>query len=187
MESKVLDAIYKRRSVRNYQEKQIPPETIQALLVAAAMAPSARDRQPAHFTIVEGAGNLKQLAKEALARHGRIKAAAILSTLKLRKTDSIFYNAPVLIIISGPKGQAYLHDDLNLAAQNLMLAAHSMGLGTCYIGLAMPLNTSSGARKELGIPDSFEIVAPIICGYPATQEKHIPERRPKILKWLKSA
>ncbi|MCX6801661.1 MAG: nitroreductase family protein [Candidatus Diapherotrites archaeon] len=105
--------------------------------------------------------------------------------LKVAGKGTIFYNAPLLIVISGKTGYDYLKDDVNLAVQNMFLAAHSLGLGSCWIGLAKPLNNDDAARKELGIPSDMEIVAPLIFGYPKKQDKSIPKREPRILKWIK--
>ena len=103
---------------------------------------------------------------------------------KLTKAESIFFNAPLLIIISGKKSWRFLKDDINLCVQNMFLAAHSLGLGSCWIGFGKPLNTDKKSRKELGIPNNFEIVAPLVFGYPAKQIKIIPKRKVNILKWI---
>ena len=103
--------------------------------------------------------------------------------LKARGTDSIFYNAPLLIVISGKKGYNYLKADSNLAAQTLFLAAHSFGIGSCYIGLANTLQEDKEARKLMKMPEDHEIISFLIFGYP-NEEKPVPKREPKVLAWI---
>ncbi len=184
MKNPVLENIYTRRSVRSYKYKKVPKKLIEELLNAAVMAPSARNKQPWHFTIVEG--EKVNHYGELVIKEWKVLGLAIKLGIKLTKVDMIFYNAPLLIFISGPASWKYLKDDVNLAAQNMMLAAHSLGLGSCWIGFAKVLDKNEQARKELGIPDDFKIVAPLIFGYPDKEVKNIPQRKPKILKWITS-
>jgi len=184
MENEVLKAIYSRRSVRSYKEKPVPKELIEELLNAAVMAPSAHDSQSWNFTVVESAELINKLNDKAAELRGMIGKGMKLG-LKLAGKGTIFYNAPLLIVISGKADYKYLKDDVNLAVQNMFLAAHSLGLGSCWIGYAKVLNNDKESRKELAIPEGFEIVAPLIFGYPKKQDKKIPERNPKILKWIK--
>ena len=182
MRNKVLDCIYTRRSVRKYLDKPVPKELIDELLNAAVMAPSAMNSQPWHFTIVEG--------KEKIAYFGervfkRLKSLDIEKGYKPAKPEHIFYRAPLLILISGKRDYKWLKDDINLAVQNMFLTAHSLGFGSCWIGFAKSLDSDEDARKELGIPEDFEIVAPLIFGYPKYIVKQIPKRKPKILKYIK--
>jgi nitroreductase len=97
--------------------------------------------------------------------------------------DLVFYNAPVLIIITGKKEDKWNKFNTGLAAQNMFLYAYSLGLGSCWIGFGNELNKSRDKMKELGIPNGNEILACLIFGYP--NEKHSKKRAPpKILKWF---
>ena len=89
-----------------------------------------------------------------------------------------------MIVISGKKKYEWLKDDVNLAVQNMFLAAHSLGLGSCWIGFGKVLNKNAQALKELGVPKDMEIVAPLVFGYPDKPSTKIPKRVPKILKRL---
>ena len=70
-----------------------------------------------------------------------------------------------------------------LAAQNLMLAAYALGLGTCPIGLAVPALNDSAIKKELNIPSEVTAVAPIIVGVPRGAISPVPRKGPEILSW----
>ena len=179
----VLDCIYTRRSVRKYKDKAVPKELIEGLLNAAAMAPSARNTQPWHFSVVEDRETIDKLGGKAAELRGML-GWGLKAGLSLAGRGTIFYNSPLLVVISGQSDYKYLKDDTNLAVQNMFLAAHSLGLGSCWIGMAKVLNDDAWAREELGIPSGFDIVAPLIFGYPAEEKSKIPERKPKILKWI---
>ncbi len=183
MKNKVIENIYTRRSVRDYKDKPVPKRIIDELLGAAVMAPSAMNRQPWHFSVVVGKENLDYFNERALKQWKIIGIGAKLA-LRLQSIGSIFYNAPLLIVISGKKGDEWLKNDVGLAAQNMFLTAHSLGLGSCWIGFAKPLDKDKEARKKLGIPNDFEIVAPLIFGYPKKKTEKIPKRKPKVLKWI---
>jgi nitroreductase len=95
----------------------------------------------------------------------------------------IFYHAPVLIVISGNAAGSWITEDCAMAAENLMLAAHSMGLGTCWIGFAQSyLNTAAG-KQRLGLPDSWVPVAPIIIGHPKSVPAAVPRKEPEV-RWV---
>jgi len=174
MKNEVLEAIYSRRSIRSYKDKKVSKELIEELLNAAVMAPSSRGSQPWNFTVVEN----KELIKKLDNKTKEIRE------ITGRTATDIFYGAPLLIVISGKADHKYLKDDVNLAVQNMFLAAHSLGLGSCWIGMAKVLNNDEESRKELAIPEGFDIVAPLIFGFPA-EKKPVPERKPTILKWIK--
>jgi nitroreductase len=184
MQNAVLKCIYERRSVRDFEDKPVPKEVVEELLNAAVMAPSARNTQPWHFTIVQDRETIDKLGDKAAEMRGML-GKGMKAGLRLAGKGTIFYNAPLLVIISGKTGYDYLKDDVNLAVQNMFLAAHSLGLGSCWIGMAKVLNSDAEARQELGLSSDLEIVAPLIFGYPKKQDKKIPERKPRILKWVK--
>jgi nitroreductase len=95
----------------------------------------------------------------------------------------VFYGAPALIIISATSREAGASEDCALAAQTLMLAAHALGLGTCWIGFARPWLNEPAAKAELGIPADHSPVAPIIVGHPRGNPELHPRREPEII-WI---
>ena len=90
---------------------------------------------------------------------------------------NFFYEAPLLIIITAPKDNHFAVSDGALAAQNIMLCAASLDLGSCFIGMARFIKKDPEMCRELHIDDNMDIVATVICGYPAED----PEPRPKHL------
>jgi nitroreductase len=96
---------------------------------------------------------------------------------------NIFYNSSTLIVICAQPAGQHPDWDCCLAAQNLMLVAHDMGLGTCPIGLAWPLFELADAKKALNVPAEYQAVLPIIVGYPRTKPALVHRKPPDIRSW----
>ncbi len=183
----VIEAIYSRRAIREYTDEVPAKQTIEKLIRAASHAPSAMNRQPWAFAVVRGRSRLQTISDRAKALILKSTAADLaLAGFRDRLTDAtfdIFYGAPVLIIICATSAEPGASEDCALAAQNLMLAAHAMNLGSCWIGFARPWLNEKSAKTELGLPENYVPVAPVILGYPrGTPEVH-PRREPEIV-WI---
>jgi nitroreductase len=187
----VLDNIYGRRSVRNYSDKEVPDEIIKEIIRAGTYAPTAMNQQPWRFVVVKN----KKLIEEYDERAKKLFVAAFKDTMipamaayvrNLSKPEiRLFYGAPVLILVFATPDVVNDHD-CALAAENMMLAAQSLGIGSCWIGLALHLGWDAEFLKELGVPEGHKLVAPIIFGYPAKGDLKAPARNPDvILKWIK--
>jgi nitroreductase len=185
MEFEVL--LKKRRSIREFQEKEVPLDTIKDVIRESCLAPSSGNGQPWQFIIVKQKDTMKRLSDESKRRLLSDLAQNPDSPVKkyediLRNEDfNVFYNAPSLVYVIGPKDHRLLDVDCALFACYFMLCAAARGLGTCWIGLGTNIRNSN-IRREIGMPEDCRIVAPIIIGYP----KNIPEpserSKPKILK-----
>jgi nitroreductase len=183
-----LDAsIHGRRSVREYTSQPVDEETIRRLIDAAVHAPSATNAQPWTFTVVRDQDLLGRVS-EATKAHLLVAAPPGLRSdrhrIELADPDfDIFYHAPVLVLISGIADGPWVVADCALAAENLMLAAHAAGLGTCWIGFAQGyLNTPEG-KDALGLPQAWVSVAPIIVGHPNATPPPVARREPEI-RWV---
>ena len=75
--------------------------------------------------------------------------------------------------------------DSVLAAQNMFLKAYELGLGTCYMGFISHLNTKPEVLRKAGVPEGFELMVPIILGYPKNKQTAGKRNKPNILKWIK--
>jgi nitroreductase len=95
----------------------------------------------------------------------------------------MFYNAGTLIILCGKPMGPFVVADCWLAAENLILAACSMGLGTCVIGAAVPALNTPEIKAELGIPDELAPIAPIIVGVPSGKTPPTARKEPEVLFW----
>ena len=180
-------AISGRRSTRDYTDQAVDDETIRRLIDAAVLAPSASNEQPWTFTVVRDQALLDRISHAAKSYLlAALPAGPESDRRRARLTDGgfqLFYHAPVLILISGSSQRPWVAENCALAAENLMLAAYSSGLGTCWIGLAQGyLNTADG-KGALGLPSTWVPVAPIIVGYPKTDTPPVARLEPEI-RWV---
>lgn len=144
----LLDIIKTRRSIRKYKPEDVPDEYIEKMLEAARWAPSAVNGQPWRFLVVRD--------KEIKKKMGKY----IKSYLVINRHVS---EAPVIIAIcSKDKSYKWASLDCAMASQNIMLEAHSLGLGSCFIGVF----NENKIKELLGMPDKMGIVGLITVGYP---------------------
>jgi nitroreductase len=198
-EEAVLGAIHGRRAVRSYQPKPLDDATVKTLLDAAVQAPTAMHTEPWAFAVVQDRKVLRRFSESAKAlladeaiRHrqllhapGLSRSEEHLARMLADPAFNIFYDAGTLIVICArPKG-AFVTADCWLAAENLMLAAYGLGLGSCVIGFAVPLLNTPEVKRELQIPADVLAVAPIIVGVPAGATPAVPRKAPEILSWVR--
>ena len=184
----LMDAIYKRRSVRAYADKNVDKATVMTLIKAAIQAPSALNAQPWTFAVIQGSARLKQYsdrAKSHVLESLNPESPLFSHRDMLTNPDfNIFYDASTLVIICAkPVAALNAGEDCCLAAQNLMLAACGMGLGTCPIGFARPWLNLPEVKHELGIPDDYAPVFPVIVGFPKGDPPPVARKEPEILFW----
>jgi nitroreductase len=180
----VIEAIYHRRSVRAFRTDAVPSEVIDHLVSAAVQAPSAMNLQPWAFLIAEGRTTLWQFSERA-KRHLLETMTPDSPFFHYRDRLSepafdIFYGASVLVVTAATSDLAQSAEDCCLGAQNLMLAAHGMGLGTCCIGFARPWLNLAETKAELGLPASYSPIIPIVVGYAKSSAPPVRRKSPEI-------
>lgn len=187
----VIEVIKSRRAIRSFEDKPVPESAIQTMLEAATYAPSAINIQPWKFTLITNKDAMKHLsdtAKPALLRMLPDVGDEGLAGIKKQLANpqyNIFYNAPLLIFVSGVKSPYAIYD-CSMAAQNMMLAAYTLGIGSCWIGTAVGIANEPKIKAELGVPEDHEVHAAIIFGYPKGGFPKAPEKRPAVvLKQIK--
>lgn len=169
------EIVSKRKSIRDYEDKPVEKEKVLQVLQAARLAPSACNKQPWRFVIVESPEAKNLVLKEgfggAIVPNKWAKTAPIIIVV-CSQTDIIFHNIAEKI-----QGVNYHLIDLGIACQNLVLKACDLGLGTCYIGWFK----GKAIKKVLGLPSSYKVECLITLGYPtkaepiSTQRKNIEE------------
>lgn len=197
----LIEIIKTRRSVRAYLDKPVPREIIEEIIDCARYAPTALARQPWHFTVVADRLLIREIG-EAVKKKIRLllklkrilwplypdlrdkKFLALAREKAFSTSDRIFYEAPVLIFISTPRKSPHGLKDSFLASQNIMLASHSLGLGTCVIGFAEAINKSRDLLKRLELLPQHKVQAVITLGYPEKVTGHLPERRQDNLTFI---
>jgi len=173
----VMDAIEQRRSVRSFQPATVDEPTVRALLRAAVLAPTARHLEPWAFVVVQDRDLLKRISDRA-------KAMSPEQSAHHEPDFNVFFDAGTLIVICvRPVGSSATADGW-LAAENLMLAATELGLGTCCVGgAATEALNSPEIKAELAIPPDVEVVAPVVVGVPKAVPPPTGRKEPVILSW----
>ncbi len=156
----VLEAIFTRRSIRKYVDIDISKEIVDKLIEAAMYAPSARNLQPWHFVVVNN--------KETL-----------LGLSKAHPYGSMLKTAKLAILVCGDieieKMEDYIVQDCSASTQNILLAAHALGLGAVWLGVHPREQRINNISKVLELPQNIIPVSLISIGYPA-EEKQKPRR-----------
>jgi nitroreductase len=183
--NEVLDCIRARRSTRQFQEKQIEKEYLEALLEAAIWAPSGSNSQSWLFTAIQNKdiiAKINELLREGFQHWtpdddypGKLGVKAYAQ----REDAHFFHHAPTLIIASNRPNYENAMADCALALENLFLAAHSLRLGSCYVNQLHWLRNDPGLRNylfELGIPKEHTICSAASVGH-IGKESSIPIRK----------
>ncbi|HIJ09064.1 TPA: nitroreductase [Candidatus Bathyarchaeota archaeon] len=147
----LIDLMLSRRSIRRYENKDIPEEVLKQILEAGRQAPSAANRQPIRFVIMNDDDMLKNLCDTLVSRFVKAAPAAIVGC------------ADVKSLLTGK----WAIVDATIAMQNMVIAAWTLGVGSCWIGACK----EEKVKELLKIPDKWKVVALVTLGYPAEQPK----------------
>ena len=179
----VIDAIHGRRSIRAYRPQPVSRALIADLLWAAVQAPTppVSGDAPWALCVVEGVDRLAALGARALQHAREHQPKDRPWSWTERPGFKVFWDAPVLVLICARAGNPETPFDCCRAGQNLMLAAHAKGLGSCWLGAPMPWLHSAGVAEELGLPRGFEAVVAVVLGHPAESPAGNPRPRPQIV------
>ena len=183
------DFLRLRRSIRFYQDREVPVEILREMIDDACHAPSSSNGQPWRFILINNREMIERISDECkknLLRHIEKDPASPSTKYEAALRNArynIFYNAPSLVYIVGPADIGSVHVDCALAASYFMFSAVDRGLGTCWIGLGRHVEDPE-ILHLVGVPDDCVIVAPIIVGFPKKIPAPSGRSTPKILKIL---
>jgi nitroreductase len=144
----VLEAIRTRRSIRNYERRPVPEESVGKILEAGRWAPSASNSQPWNFIVLRDEGVRREVARATT--YGKFLADAPLG----------------IAVVTDPAASTHPVEDGAIATQNMILAAHALGLGTCWIG-SYGSTYEERVKEILGIPKGKRLLSIISVGFPA--------------------
>jgi len=184
----LTQALASRRSVRQYTPQPVEKATLEQLIQAATLAPSAMNLQPWAFGVLQGTDALRELSARAkadlLAKLHLMPAIEHYRETLSNPDFCIFYNAPALVVIYAKSSTDFASGDCCLAAENLMLAACDKGLGTCWIGFSLMYLNLPEVKAEFHVPAEYQVVSALIVGYPTDGPVPPKERNaPEILFW----
>lgn len=180
-----LAAIHGRRTIRRYRAEPVDRALLERVLWAAVQAPTppVSGASAWKVCVIEGADRLeaygaraKEYARANLPRgqHG---------SWAERPEFKVFWNAPAVVLFCARASNPEAPFDCCRAAQNLLVAAHACGLGTCWVGAPLPWLRAPGVAEELHLPSGFSVAAAVLVGHPDEQPVGEPRPPPEVL-WL---
>ncbi|MBN2275481.1 MAG: nitroreductase family protein [Bacteroidales bacterium] len=156
----VFEAIMNRRSIRQYSGERISDEQVERLLKAAMYAPSAVDKQPWHFIVFRNMETRKRI-------------------VEFHPNASMLTEADTVILVCYDENlqhdEGYGPVDCSAATQNILLAAHAMGLGAVWVGIYPRQNRIAATHRLFSLPENIKPFSMISLGYPA-EKKFFPKR-----------
>ena len=167
----VVDNIMTRRSIRDYKDEPVDREQMAKVLECGIYAPSAMNMQAWAVRVVD--------SKEFI---DGVTAIAVAQNPKLKEQEgfrNLFRNAPTVAFIAIPEESYSGEFDSGLLAENMMLSAWSMGIGSCCLGSVIPVMNSEEAKpylERLALPDGYKLMIAIAFGYPAEETPTAPAR-----------
>lgn len=188
--NETLKVIYSRRAIRKYKDKLVEKEKIEAIIDAGRIAPSAINKQPWKFYILTKKEDIEKFEVETgkAATKGILKSGLknIVKTLSsgfhlshgidfMKAKNPIFHGAPVVVFITSPNDNEWAALDIGMCSQNMMLAAKSIGLDSCPIGLGKYVEQTE-LYSKLNVPKSDHVNLALIFGY-GDETPEIHERK----------
>jgi len=191
-----------RRSTRIFKNKPVARQLVKDLADIARWVPSAGNAQPVDWLAIDDSAQIAALSTQTVEfirqAAGRLTtggedAAGCLEDVEdferiVRQSgtgqDPIFFKTPLLLLAHVPDDDAFGRDDATYAAYNLILAAESMGLGTCLIGyFIFALDQSEDLRRMLSLPAGRKVEVALVVGYPKFRFQRVIPRRKMELVW----
>ncbi|XPV77251.1 MAG: nitroreductase family protein [Desulfovibrio sp.] len=175
-----------RRSIRNYKSKEVPREVLELILDSVRFAPSSKNTQPVHWTVVSGVEKVQEISAlgvEWLREAGHMPG---LTKAFDKGQDMLLNHAPHLFVAhTSPEKTGKPVEDTSIAMTYLDLAAYSVGVGTCWAGILMGIAGNHRAIADaLNIPEDHQIYGAMMVGYPKIKYKFIPPRDEAKVEWI---
>jgi nitroreductase len=171
MSNATIDAIFARRSVRAYTDKQVDDATIELLAKTALAAPSGNNSQPVNVIVVKNTLLILE-AEKAIVDYFVKKGETKVVERNRSRNNKIFYNAPVSFFLA-VKNKS--NTDVGIAAENISIAATSLGLGSILLGLPNVIfndsETAAYWKGKLGFGEDYEFGLAVAVGYAADTGK----------------
>ena len=184
----VMETIMHRRAIRRFENRQIEETALQQILDAGMYAPSAGGRQGVLFAVCQDAEVNDKLGKIKRAKSNPVMATATSYVSKEQPSIaddpnimSAFYEAPTVITMFAPENFLFSSEDCATAAENMMLMADCLGVGSCYIGqgwLAFADEYGQEILQKWNVRSDYYAVMQLLLGYPQQTDKH-PTSKPR--------
>lgn len=187
--NQVIEAIMKRRSVRLYEPKPIPRDVLHVLINAGNMAPTGGNAQSWRFVVVEDRGFKEKLLSLGIPRYRKWMEKAPQALVDMRReidaavSDPIYYDAPAVVFVIGSGMTSDL--DTPMVCENIMLAARSLDIGSCWVYFGQLALEDQEVRDALEMREGEKVYGPILLGYPKGGEFPAPpKKKDAVIKWI---
>jgi nitroreductase len=200
----VIETINNRRSIRDFEPKPIPRDIVNTIIEAGNQAPFMSEKrfQPWRFVVVEDPEFKQKLVQITLPIWKKFmenmketlpeihEKAMMLYEAMDEPKDLVYYSAPVILFVIGPTRNAI---GCALACENIMIAATSLGLGSCYVGFGSMVTGDADVIQTLELTDDERIYGPILLGYPKDDPSArvanalaslAPKKKEPMIKWI---
>jgi nitroreductase/NAD-dependent dihydropyrimidine dehydrogenase PreA subunit len=173
-----------RRSVREFKDRPIDRETLEALLDVARRAPTASNSQKLHWIVVEGGAKVRALSAEVM----NWMRTADISPARLAQwnsgNDFILRGAPTVVVACAPVEYGWGKQDCAIALTFLELAAEARGLGACWAGyLTRAASVHTPIRQALAVPEGYVVCGGLMLGERKYLYRLVPPRKPLSVQW----
>ena len=185
--NETLTVIHSRRSTRLFKDEQVKKEELDAIVEAGLCAPSANNFQNWHFTVIQNKTMIAKVNAWVFEEINKSGTANLQEGME-KGTTSIFRNAPTVIVVSSPKKDSFGVINCAAATENMLLAAESLGIGSCWIGMVAILAFSSNATsyaRELEAPEGYVPHIGITLGYKLPDVSLSPSRKENLVSYIR--
>ena len=174
----ILEIIRHRRSIRKYTTEPVPASMLDCIIDAGRFAPSGGNSQTTHFLVIQNSHALQLLRETAAEEFGKMEIRegmyrSLVSSIRLSQRKGtgydFTYGAPVLILLANKRGYGNAMADCSCALENMMIAAHAIGLGACWINQLHWLDEEPAVRaylEELGLSPEETVCGGLSLGLP---------------------
>lgn len=181
--NEVINAIKSRRSVRAYKGDALGIDVLQPIVEAGYYAPTGMGAQQWHFSVIQDRALIDEVNEKAKKKMAAIPVDWIQNMAKAPGLD-ITHKAPVLIIASAKKGYVTGAEDCTAALENMLIAAESLGIGSCWMGFVSFIFDDAEMMKRLGVPEGYEGKQAAVFGYQDGEKNAAPPRSPDVVTYV---
>lgn len=184
----MIETIRNRRSVRFFESKPIPKDALVSIINAGNMAPSGCNAQGWRFVAIVDEKFRKKLADLALPRYKKFMQKSNAALKELREeidaqvSDPVYYGAPALVFVIGSGMTTDM--DCPMVCENMMLAARSLEIGSCWVYFGQLVLDDAEVRKALELKPDEKVFGPILFGYPEGDFPEPPKKKDPVVKWI---
>lgn len=180
MKNSTIDVLLQRRSVRNYLDKPVPFDDILQIVECGMYAPSARNKQNWHFTVITNPSKIEEINQLTLAGMDRLG-------IQREEDYHIFYHAPVVIVLSS-QIEGFSELNAGCAVENMAIAAKSLGIDSCIVGQTRYMYHQANMvdmNRLLKIPEGYEHDCAICFGYIDGENPEPKPRKEGIVDYIR--